>query len=105
MSQISASTGGGAQATPIQPAVSATTAGDRAFNLSVATAVRQLNEAGQAGAGREVTLSIDAASRQPVVKVIDSQTREVIEQVPTKYALALAADYETQRKIHDESIL
>jgi uncharacterized FlaG/YvyC family protein len=95
----------GAQAPAVQPAVSATTSEERVFNLSVATAVRQLNEAGQAGAGREVTLSIDAASRQPVVKVIDSQTNEVIEQVPTKYALALAAGYENQRKIHDESIL
>ena len=105
MSNISTSPVSSVQAPPVQPAVSATTPEERVFNLSVAAAVRQLNDAGQAGAGREVTLSIDAASRQPVVKVIDSQTKEVIEQVPTKYALAIAADYENQRKIHDESIL
>jgi uncharacterized FlaG/YvyC family protein len=76
----------------------AVSADDRAFNLSVATAVRQLNDAGYAGDGREVTLSIDPGSRQPVVKVIESQTKDVIDQLPSKYALALAADYEKQKR-------
>ncbi len=98
MSQISASSGGAAPALATAPVVNATTPEERAFNLSVATAVRQLNDAGQAGEGREVTHSIDVATRLPVVKVIDSQTKEVIIQWPPKYALALAADNESQAK-------
>jgi uncharacterized FlaG/YvyC family protein len=70
----------------------------RTFNVSVTTAARQLNEAGYAGDGREVSVSIDPASRQPVIRVIDSATNEVVTQLPTKYALALAADYNSQTK-------
>jgi uncharacterized FlaG/YvyC family protein len=98
MTHISASPGSSALALPVQPAVTATTPGERAFNFSVATAVRQLNDTGQAGAGREVTFSIDGATRQPVVKVIDTETKEVIGQFPPKYVLALAAVNESQTK-------
>jgi uncharacterized FlaG/YvyC family protein len=86
------------QAQQVQPAFTTTTSDERAFNFSVATAVRQVNGAGLAGAGREVTFSIDAATHQPVVKVIDSQTKEVIDQWPPKYLLDLAADNEIQTK-------
>jgi flagellar protein FlaG len=71
---------------------------ERAFNLAVTTAVRQLNDANYAGDGQEVTLSIDPGTRQPVVKVIDTQTKDVITQLPSKYALALAAEYEKQKR-------
>jgi uncharacterized FlaG/YvyC family protein len=70
----------------------------RTFNGSVRTAVRQLNEAGYAGAGREVSFSIDPASRQPVIKVIDSVTKEVLTQIPAKSLLDLADDYYSQTK-------
>jgi flagellar protein FlaG len=70
----------------------------RTFNVSVTGAVRQLNEAGYAGEGREVTYSIDPASRAPVIKVIDSSTKEVVTQLPSKYVLALAADYYSKTK-------
>jgi uncharacterized FlaG/YvyC family protein len=96
MSNISVGPGTGSQALPTIPVANATTSGERAFNVSVATAVRQLNDAGLAGDGREVTYSIDAATREPVVKVIDSQTKEVINQWPPKYALALAAESQTK---------
>ena len=70
----------------------------RAFNASVTAAVRQLNQAGYAGEGREVSFSFDPASHQPVIKVIDSATKEVVTQLPPKYVLALADEYYSQTK-------
>ena len=85
MSEISAIPAGGNVATMVSPE-------ERNLNLSLSAAVRQLNDAGYAGKGREVTFSIDRASRQPVITVIDSQSKEVITQWPPKYLLALADD-------------
>src|SRR4051794_9277376 len=65
----------------------------RAFNQSVAGAVRSLNDIGYAGPKHEVTFSVDAASRLSVVKVIDKNTSEVIQQWPAEYVLHLAAEY------------
>lgn len=65
---------------------------DRTVNRAVSAAVGQLNEAGYAGAGREVTFSVDPATKQPVVKVIDTATKEVIRQLPPAYLLQVAAD-------------
>ncbi len=66
--------------------------GNRSLNRAVSSAVSQLNDAGYAGAGREVAFSVDRATRLPVVKVIDSTTKEVIEQWPPEYLLAMAAE-------------
>ena len=64
----------------------------RTLNRSVSAAVGQLNEAGYAGQGREVTFSVDPATKQPVIKVIDTATKEVINQLPPEYLLAIAAE-------------
>jgi len=88
-----------ATSTPVSPAV-------RAHVSAVATAVRTINESGVAGTGREVTFSLDPATRIPVVKVVDKDTQEVITQWPSDYALRLAETI-TQggSQIQDESIL
>jgi uncharacterized FlaG/YvyC family protein len=65
---------------------------ERAFRHAVLAAVRDLNQAGYAGEGREVTYSIDPGSRKPVVRVVESETKEVITQWPAEYALAIAAE-------------
>ena len=67
-------------------------AAGRTINRAVSVAVGQLNEAGYAGAGREVTFSLDPATKQPVIKVIDTATKEVIRQMPPEYLLQLAAE-------------
>ena len=74
------SSGAPATATPV----------DRTLTRAVSEAVGKLNDAGYAGDGREVTFSIDHSTQQPVIKVIDSVTREVITQFPPQYVLALA---------------
>ena len=85
-----------ASATPAVPVVPATpvlVAGSAAsVNRSLATAVRNLNDVNYAGSGREVNLSIDRVTRQPVITVIDSETRKVITQWPPQYLLDVAAE-------------
>jgi uncharacterized FlaG/YvyC family protein len=62
------------------------------FTRAVSAAVQTLNEVRYAGDGREVTISLDQATRRPVVKVVETATNEVIQQWPTEYVLQLAAD-------------
>jgi len=94
MSDISATPADGPVPLPATPITLSPE--ERSLNFAVSTAVRKLNDAGYAGEGREVTLSIDRVSRQPVITVIDSQTKAVISQWPTKYLLALADDQNNQ---------
>jgi uncharacterized FlaG/YvyC family protein len=65
---------------------------DRTLNRAVSVAVGKLNESSYAGEGREVTFSVDPATKQPVVKVIDTATKEVIRQLPPEYLLQIAGD-------------
>jgi flagellar protein FlaG len=84
---------GTAQATALPDATpQSSTKEALAYNRAVSAAVQTLNDAGYAGAGREVTISLDQATRRPVVKVVDTATNEVIQQWPTQYVLQLAAD-------------
>jgi uncharacterized FlaG/YvyC family protein len=77
------------------PAITASprpTTEERAFNRSVSAAVETVNNAGSAGDGREVTFSVDQATKRPVIKVIDTTTNEVVSQWPPEYLLQMAAD-------------
>jgi uncharacterized FlaG/YvyC family protein len=59
-------------------------------NREVATAVQTLNQNGTAGPGREFSIAIDGKTRIPVVRIVDSVTNELIEQLPSQYILDLA---------------
>ena len=59
-------------------------------NREVASAVQALNQNGSAGSGRAFSIAIDAKSKVPVVRIVDSHTNEVIEQIPSQYVLDLA---------------
>ena len=61
-----------------------------AFNRSVASAAKAVNSAGIVGENREVTFSIDPATKTPVVRVVDVNTKEVVDQWPPEYLLELA---------------
>ena len=78
-----------------QPAT-ANTPAQQQFTRTVASAVRQLNESDYVGEGREVQFSIDRTTRLPVVKVVDTATKEVINQWPPEYALQLAESNNTR---------
>jgi uncharacterized FlaG/YvyC family protein len=75
---------------PLLPVTGGDAAVQRELTRSVAQAVSQLNESGYAGEGREVLFSVDRSTRLPVVKVVDTNTKEVISQWPPEYAIRLA---------------
>jgi flagellar protein FlaG len=77
---------------PASPIVVKPTTEERALTRSASAAVQTLNDAGYAGSGREVTFSLDQATKLPVIKVVDTSTKEVLEQWPQQYLLQLAAD-------------
>jgi uncharacterized FlaG/YvyC family protein len=56
----------------------------------LATAVQALNQNGAAGPGREFSIAIDGKTKVPVVRIVDSSTNELIEQIPSQYILDLA---------------
>jgi uncharacterized FlaG/YvyC family protein len=65
---------------------------ERALDFAVSRAVNSLNEAGYAGAGREISISSDPSTRRPVIEVVDSQTKTVLFQWPSAYVLELAME-------------
>ena len=68
----------------------------RLRNQAIASAVRVLNSTAVAGPNREITFSGNAATRQPVVRVVDKLSGDVIAQWPSEYALRLAEQYKSE---------
>jgi len=58
----------------------------------MAQAIRAVNQANIFGENRELTFSLDRATQQMVIRVIDRDTRETVMQLPPEYVLRLAAD-------------
>ncbi len=61
----------------------------QAENRQIVRAVRAVNAAGQLGQN-ELTFSLDRDSRRMIVKIVDRQTNEVVEQIPSENVLRLA---------------
>lgn len=68
----------------------------RAHAQAIASAVQVINNAGVVGANREVTYSTDSTTKQLVISVVDKQSKEVIVQWPSAYALEMAQDYQKE---------
>jgi uncharacterized FlaG/YvyC family protein len=79
-----------------QPSVAAQ---NRARAQAIAAAVRTINESGIVGPDRQVTFSTDAASRELVVRVVDKQSKDVLVQWPSDYALNLAQEYRKEHPV------
>jgi len=62
----------------------------KSTDRAVASAVQTLNQNGTAGPGREFSIAIDGKTKVPVVRIVDSKTNELIEQIPSQYILDLA---------------
>ncbi|MEP6716176.1 MAG: flagellar protein FlaG [Terriglobia bacterium] len=71
---------------------------DRDLAQSVSKAVSHLNEQGFAGEGREITISLDPGTRQPVVKVVDISSGEILRQWPSQYVLQVAEDSKARER-------
>ena len=76
------------QATPATPTAAATqTAAPTTAQLQ--SAVQNTNQAMQ-DAGKSLSFSVDAGTKETVVKLVDTQTDKVIGQFPSKQMLAIS---------------
>jgi uncharacterized FlaG/YvyC family protein len=78
---------------PASQAALTTTPEVRARTQALVSAVQVLNQSGIAGEGKEVTYSTDSATKQLVIQVVDKQSKQVMVQWPSDYALEMAQDY------------
>ena len=74
----------GTPTTPAQPANS-----DRPKLIQ---AVQALNRAESFGPQNELTFSLDRRTRQPVLRIVDKKSGEVLQQLPTEEVLRRAAE-------------
>jgi len=89
---------------PESQAALTTTPEARARTQALVSAVGVLNQSGIAGAGREVTYSTDSATKQLVIQIVDKQSKQVIVQWPSDYAIEMAQDYQKEHPTN-ESLL
>jgi uncharacterized FlaG/YvyC family protein len=69
----------------------------QALNVAVSKATKVLNDIGYAGIGRQINFSLDPATHQPVIEILDTQTNKVLFQWPSEYVLELAAEQTKSR--------
>ena len=56
----------------------------------IVRAVKAVSQSGVLGDHRELAFLLDRETRRPVIQIIDSRTKEVIQQVPPEYVLRVA---------------
>lgn len=61
--------------------------GQAAENRELIQTVKALNATQFAGENREFTFTLDRQTGRPVLRIIDTQTKEVLEQFPAEYLL------------------
>ena len=61
-------------------------------NREIIQAVRAVNASVQLGENNELTFSLDRQSRRPVIKIVNRETNEVVQQIPNEQILRLAED-------------
>jgi len=60
-------------------------------NRQIIQAVRAVNASESLGQN-ELTFSLDPRSRRPIVKIVNRETKEVVDQIPSEVILRLAED-------------
>jgi hemin uptake protein HemP len=70
------------------PAVPRIAPGDRAL----IQAIRAVNSAELLGYDNELSFVFDRHSGQPVVRIVNRETREVVQQIPAEYVLRMAEE-------------
>lgn len=61
-----------------------------AQNRELIQAVKSVNAAEHFGADNELTFALDRHTQRPVIRVVDRNTKEVMQQIPPQYVLELA---------------
>jgi len=64
----------------------------QAENREIIQAVRLVGAHVNVGSDNEMTFFLDRKTRQPVIKIVNRQTGEVVEQIPNERILRLADD-------------
>ena len=62
----------------------------QAANREVIQAVRAVNASGKLGDKNELTFSLDRHTRRPIIKIVNRDTKEVVDQIPNEQILLLA---------------
>lgn len=65
---------------------------ERAEQKQLVHAVEALSKSGFFGPSNELQMSYDRGTKRCVVKLVDTQTKEVIQQIPPEYVLRLAKE-------------
>ena len=71
---------------------------DRRQTAEIVRAVRALNDSKLFGSDTEVTFRWDSESHQPIVRVVKSETGDLIQQIPSEQILRIMTAMENQRK-------
>lgn len=83
------------------PLPASTDAGD-VKNREIARATRSLNEEGVAGSDRQFSFSVDPKTKQAVVRIVDLNTGELLDQIPSVYLLEVARQLEELRSTNPQ---
>jgi len=70
----------------------ATTQDGVAFIRQLVTAIRGLNKSELLGQGRELSFTRDPQTNRPVIQIVDSDSGDVVEQIPPETLLWLAGE-------------
>ncbi len=64
-----------------------------AENRQLIQTVKALNATQFPGENREVTFAVDRQTHKPVIRIVDTTTKEVLEQLPAEYILRIGDDF------------
>jgi len=78
------------QTGPVLPAVPDSSPNWLAENRELIQSVKSIDASGLFGEGSELSFTMDQETKQPVVRVIDRETHEVLWQAPPEYLLRVA---------------
>lgn len=84
------------RAIPLPDPQNTPTASERARTQALVSAVHVINRAGGAGPDREVTYSTDSATKTLIIQVVDKQSKQVLVQWPSDYALQMAQEFQKE---------
>jgi len=71
--------------------------GEAATTSSIVPAVRALNKAQLFGDNRELSFTRDRTTHKMVIRIVERQTGEVVEQIPPEAVLRMMEDLQTGR--------
>lgn len=63
---------------------------DRPENQTLIRAVEAVNKSGLMGESQELVFTFDRKLRKPILRIVDKETGELIQQIPQEYLLRLA---------------